>query len=735
MSPAVSPPDADHPRPLQAFWRALTRFDKTKVNLWMGFRNMLGIVLPLAVGVDIGRTGSGLVASTGALNVAAADGVDSYRNRAARMLASSVIGAVAVFTGALVGHHSAAVIAGRALWSFVAGLVVCLGAAAADIGAISLVVFIVYTAQSLTPEQAALAGCIALGGGLLQTGLSIALWPLRGYLPERRLIGDVYRELARSVEVPAGMGTGLLATRSTEAHEMLSSLAGDHRVEAERLLGLASQAERIHIAIFALGRWQIRMRRETGGALPAAAIDRFLVPAAKLLDVAGRCLRGEPLPDSTSAWLADLKNATHAFRLLEESDRNPALQLHLAEARHQVDTLSGEIRAALDLARNATPAGEYEFQMRELRTPWHLQFAGSLASLRANLSLDSSACRHAIRLTLCILIGDLIAYGLGLPRSYWLAMTIAIVLKPDFGSTFSRGALRLAGTYVGLMLATLLFHFVTPDPWSHVLWIGVLCFFLRSLGRANYGVLVAAVSALIVFMFSMIGIAPKDLIAARALNTTIGGALALAVYLVWPTRERTQVPPALATMLDDYRLYFQAVTRAFIEGASPDTPDLDGLRTNMRRSRSNVETSVDRLSAEPYVDPIQVRTVNAMLASSHRFVHAVMTLEAGQTPAPLAPADVAFRVFAHDAEKMLYFLAARLRGSPVSPGDLPNLREDHNRLVHEGGTEDARHELLTIETDRMANSLNTLAEQVFRWAGTPDLAVAAVGKAAGRATV
>ena len=77
MNPVIPP----HPRPLQAFWRALTRFDRKKISLWMGLRNALGIVLPLAVGVDLGYPGAGLVAATGALNVAAADGVDSYRNR------------------------------------------------------------------------------------------------------------------------------------------------------------------------------------------------------------------------------------------------------------------------------------------------------------------------------------------------------------------------------------------------------------------------------------------------------------------------------------------------------------------------------------------------------------------------------------------------------------------------------------------------------------------------------
>jgi uncharacterized membrane protein YccC len=526
--------------------------------------------------------------------------------------------------------------------------------------------------------------------------------------------------LSKSATVrPDVYGAPLASGASTQAHEAMSALAGDHRVEAERLLMLVSQAERIRLALFALGRWQIRMRREDGGETPASLIDKFLGAVSKLLDDIGRCLQDEPLPDSTIPQLDEMKASAGAFHQAEEQNGTAVLQPLLAEARHQIDAISGAIRAGVELARNTTPAGEYEFAAREQRTPWHLQLTGSLAILRANLSLDSSFCRHALRLALCIAIGDTIAYVFSLPRSYWLAMTIALVLKPDFGSTFSRGALRLAGTYAGLMLATLLVHLVPLGISIEIVWIGVLSFVLRSIGRANYGILSAAVGALIVFLFSVIGIAPKDVIAARALNTSIGGVLALAVYWIWPTRERTQTPAALATMFDDYRLYFQAVARAFIAGQAVEAHELDGLRTNARRSRSNVETSVDRLSAEPYVDPGQVQAVNGMLASSHRFIHAVMALEAGQTPGSTA-VNGAFRSYAEDCEKMLYYLAARLRGSIVVAGHLPNLREDHNRMLREGGNGDERKTLLAIEADRMTNSLNTLAEQVFRWAGTPD---------------
>ncbi len=716
MSQSLPSPPPIHPRPLEAFWLALTHFDRKQINLWMGLRNAFGIALPLAVAVDLGYSASGLVASTGAINVAAADGEDSYRSRAARMLASSFIGSAAVLIGALSAPNDIAASAVGVLWAFAAGLVVCLGTAAADIGMISLVVFIIYSAQGMTPAHAAWAGLIALAAGLLQTGLSIALWPFRGRQPERRLIGAFYTELARAATVPPNpYGAPPASQQSTQAQEALSSLTGDHSLEAERLFMLVSQGERIRLSLFALGRGLVRVRRQEGSERPAAAIQRFLELASSLLSSVGRSLQDEPLSDSASAWLKDLEDPGQPLHQSAERPEHPTLQPLLSEVRLQMDALAGQLRAAVELARSTTPAGEYAFAAREARAPWHLQLSGWLATLRANLSLDSSACRHAIRLAICIAVGDIIARSFSLPRSYWLNMTVALVLKPDFGNTFTRGVLRLAGTYAGLMLATVLFHFTSPTAAAHVVWIGILAFVMRSLGRANYGILVTAISALIVFLFSLIGVAPQDVIASRALNTTIGGALALVIYWVWPTRERTQAPQALASMLDAYRLYFQAVSRACLDGQCVDPRGLDRLRVTGRRSRSNFETSVDRLSAEPYADAGQLRIASAVLASSHRFIHAAMALEAALTSGPSAPAGEAFQTFSHALEKVLYYLAARLRGSPVTPDSLPDLRQDHSRLARSADSSDARNALLTIETDRMTNSVNTLAEQVFRW--------------------
>ena len=54
-------------------------------------------------------------------------------------------------------------------------------------------------------------------------------------------------------------------------------------------------------------------------------------------------------------------------------------------------------------------------------------------------------------------------------------------------------------------------------------------------------------------------------------------------------------------------------------------------------------------------------------------------------------------------------MAPRLRR-----GQLPDLRDRHTALVRSGNPRVARYALVNQETDRITNSLNTIAEEVTR---------------------
>jgi hypothetical protein len=54
---------------------------------------------------------------------------------------------------------------------------------------------------------------------------------------------------------------------------------------------------------------------------------------------------------------------------------------------------------------------------------------------------------------------------------------------------------------------------------------------------------------------------------------------------------------------------------------------------------------------------------------------------------------------------------------PLKAGDLPDLREDHHALLRAGASGVERYELVNVESDRVTNSLNTLATELVQWMG------------------
>jgi len=142
--------------------------------------------VPLAAGVAMGAVSGGLAVATGALNVSFSDSHDPYVQRGGRMLVASVLVGLAVFVGSMWGSNNLAAVLIAGLWAFAAGMLVALNTTAADIGTISLVTLIVYSAVPQSPERAVYGGLLAFSGGLLQTLLAVLMWPLRRYAPEQR---------------------------------------------------------------------------------------------------------------------------------------------------------------------------------------------------------------------------------------------------------------------------------------------------------------------------------------------------------------------------------------------------------------------------------------------------------------------------------------------------------------------------------------------------------------------
>ncbi len=623
------------------------------------------------------------------------------------MLLWSFLGGIAVFLGSLSARNQFLSVVLATAWALLAGLLLSLGVKAGDLGVNTLVILVVYGSRPLDPPTALIAGLLAVSGGILQTLLSVLLWPIRRYEPERRTLAETYKDLATSATLAT-----IDPLKSAPAANISASLGRDHTVEAERFRLLADQAERIRLSLFMLA--HVRLLSNEGESGHEEYYKRLSATTAAVLHQISDTLKGNAAPSNARPAIDELSRLIRELHKAAPSNRALASESDFEESiRSEIDALAGRLRAADGFAQRASladlevvPRELDQVHIKDVLTDW-------VGIMRANLNTKSAVCRHAIRLAVWVAIGDGLGRSIDWQRSYWIPMTIAVVLKPDFTSTFSRGILRLLGTFTGLVVATILFHMLHAGLVTEACLTGVFVLALRWYGPANYGIFSASIASIVVLMISMTGIAPREVIVARGLNTAAGGILALLAYAAWPTWERTQVPETLSQMIDATRAYFQLVSRSAQDMG--DSSGLDDARLALRGSRSNAVASVDRMSVEPRTTRAQADSLSSILASSHSVMLAILALEAAFLNEDRGVIPTSFQSFAHDVEFTLYYLSRALRGSSAASEILPRLRDDYNRLLAEEENPSPWAHLFLAETDRLTDSLNTLRQQVQRW--------------------
>jgi len=262
------------------------------------------------------------------------------------------------------------------------------------------------------------------------------------------------------------------------------------------------------------------------------------------------------------------------------------------------------------------------------------------------------------------------------------------------------------GTLAGLVLTTALVHFAFDSEWLRIGLLALFCFGFRQVTTMHYGLGVMLLTGLIVVLLSFAGLSPADTMSARAIGTSLGSALALLAYLIWPTWERGRVRGALADLLEAYRRYFAAVL-------GNDTRVRADVRAASRRARTNAQASLDRLRGEPRPERPLLAVAEGVFANANRFLRAAMALEAVRQNAPTAVVAPAVERFAEQVDKALQELSVALRsGSARSSGtDLRALQTELQRnLESTTNEEDRLRAIAWIESsDRITDTINTLA--------------------------
>ncbi|MEO5719518.1 MAG: FUSC family protein, partial [Chthoniobacterales bacterium] len=333
-----------------------------------------------------------------------------------------------------------------------------------------------------------------------------------------------------------------------------------------------------------------------------------------------------------------------------------------------------------------------------------------LITLRANLTLRSTACRHALRLAAILTVATAGGRIFELPRGYWLPLTIALVLKPDFHDTFAFSLGRVAGTVLGAAGATAIAIVFAPGPVALVVLVLAFVWGAYGFGIPNYSAASLCITGYVVFLLTLAGVPGATVATDRIIYTVIAGVLALCAYAAWPTWAATEVRPAIAAALETQSRYMGALLAAYAPASPPDLKELDEIRASTRLARSNSEAVVERMLAEPRSrSAMTSRTAVGIVAALRRSALAALSLHAGlerdMRAAVPGIEDLALRV---SSSLLALATATRARSAP------PRLTALRGAPIAEAtGSNGAVRD----ETDLIVDSIETIAELLAKDAG------------------
>lgn len=253
-----------------------------------------------------------------------------------------------------------------------------------------------------------------------------------------------------------------------------------------------------------------------------------------------------------------------------------------------------KIRAALDL-----PVNTQTFLTNTNVTPFLTQQKYKFNLLKSHLNWQSPFFRYSVRLSLAVLVGILIGQHLPyMSRPHWIAITIIIILKPNFSLTRQRLHDRLTGTIIGSVIAFIIL-FIFND-----IYIRFFVLFLASVAapafaniRYKYTVIAATIQV-IVLVSLFIPEPEKWLIVERTIDTAIGIIIAFSFSYLLPSWEYLSTKNLLENVLQSNQKYLDA-SRELFESQTADDFFYRVCRKDFMNHLSNLIDMIIRMSNEP----------------------------------------------------------------------------------------------------------------------------------------
>jgi len=313
-------------------------------------------------------------------------------------------------------------------------------------------------------------------------------------------------------------------------------------------------------------------------------------------------------------------------RLQQRVDEGKPAQEALAVLRAQRNKIRAIGRAIADLhVASQKPYDATPFWVDADMGPFLSQQKYELRMILSHLRWDSPIFRFSLRVAAAITVGLAVASWLPYAaHSYWIVLTIVIILRPSFSMTKQRRSDRIVGTVIGCVITALIIRYMDYPPL--ILAILILSTVATpTFIYVRYRYTAIAVSIMILLQMHLLAPANHELVLERLVDTFVGALVATAFSFVLANWEYQSLPRLVLGVLEANLRYMEA-SFDLLQGKGRDDMAYRAERRRLMDSLGALSAALMRMLDEPARVQRAVEDINLFIVQNYLLVAHVAAL-------------------------------------------------------------------------------------------------------------
>ncbi|PWT99370.1 MAG: FUSC family protein [Bacteroidetes bacterium] len=618
----------------------LTEFRKflTGQYLNQGLRVTAGAIVPALVLYQFGWLTIGAAMPLGALMVSLTDTPGPIHHRRNGMLASNILNFLVAILVGFTRYYPWLLAIELTFFSFTFSLISIYGNRASSVGLIAMLIMVLNIDVHHQQDRIWSDALFMLGGGLWYMLLSLTLYKLRPYRLIQQALGESIHLISNYLKAKARLYNP--AVNYDEVYKELLSVQVEVQHSQEQLRELLYKARDVTRESTAKGRSLLMMFLDSIDLFEQVMTTQYnYATLHKFFDRSGLMEKFNTLIMASADEIGDIGLAVQTGIISEDSSRLETLirETESEFVAYRDKSLNPEnLEGFISLRHVLNSIKDVADRIRRIRIYTNYSVASTKGFpanqdfkrfiersrfdpklLLENFTLKSNSFRHALRVSISVLVGYLVSQLLAFGHSYWILLTIITILKPAYSISKRRNAERLAGTVIGAFLSFLSLYFIHINGILFLLMI-LAMIAAYSFLQIQYLISVAGITIYVLISFHFLH--PVDfrtLVEDRVIDTAIGSAISfLAAFFILPRWEHEQVSEYVSLILNANLKYFQAVTKAFYSDPVP-TEDYKYARKQVYVALANFSDAFQRSLSEPKNKLYDQTLTHQLVVSNH----------------------------------------------------------------------------------------------------------------------